>query len=359
MHNRVARTGLVAAALLLAGATSPAARAAGLTHEERREVAGLLRQFAGRGVTREERDRIADRVLEIGDYAPDRLRSVAERLFTSLLPRYAKAYYGFAGRTYEARLRRLGLSRRDTLRRQIWSVVRSQGLTKEKVLEEADPALEELEAALLLTRDAVLEANSRLVEQREELLQLVVIVRRCRDAAGKEPANAAVGGEADGEDPALATLRAQEQLAGLLVLAEGNRDHAQVLTENVPLERQIRPEEVRGIRRLNALRLLLGVRPLAIDVKLCLACRDHSKDMAEKGFFSHDSPVPGKARFSDRARNFGTTAGGENIHKGSTDGPDAITSWWHSPGHLKNMMRGWSRTGLGHYEKHWTQLFGG
>jgi uncharacterized protein YkwD len=81
--------------------------------------------------------------------------------------------------------------------------------------------------------------------------------------------------------------------------------------------------------------------------------------MAEKGFFSHDSPVPGKARFSDRARNFGTTAGGENIHKGSTDGPDAITSWWHSPGHLKNMMRGWSRTGLGHYKKHWTQLFGG
>lgn len=356
MSKRIALVGFLIAAALLADAAPRAARAAGLTHGERREVAGLLRQFAGRGVTPEERERITDRVLEIGDYAPDRLRSVAERLFTSLLPRYAKTYYGFAGRTYEARLRELGLSRRDALRRRIRGVIQSQGLTKEKVLEKADPALEELESALLLKRDAVLETNPQLVEQREELLQLAAIVRRCRDAAGNGEGDA---GETDGEDRALASLRAQEGLAGLLVLAEGDRDHAQVLTENVPLERQIRPEEVRGIRRLNELRLLLGLRPLAIDVKLCAACRDHSKDMAEKGFFSHDSPVPGKARFSDRARNFGTTASAENIHKGSTDGPDAITSLWHSPGHLKNMMRGWRRTGLGHYEKHWTQLFGG
>jgi uncharacterized protein YkwD len=33
--------------------------------------------------------------------------------------------------------------------------------------------------------------------------------------------------------------------------------------------------------------------------------------------------------------------------------------WWHSPGHLKNMMGSHGRVGLGNFQKTWTQMFGG
>ncbi len=351
---------LLSAALMAALALPAAARGAGLTAEERREVADLLRDFGRRGQTPDERDRIADRIIEIGGYAPEKLAGLAERLASALQPQYAKAYYALAARTYQDRLRRLGLGKRDELRRTIRGVIHTGNLTKEKVVEEADPALGELESALLLKPETILAANPPLAEQRDELLSLLAIARRCRAAAGGKPLNPGdADGAGDDADPAIARIEAQEELAALLVLAEGDRNHTKVLTDNVSLEREIRPEEARGIRRLNELRLLLGMNPLLIDVKLCLACRDHSKDMAEKGFFSHDSPVPGKERFWDRARNFGTTASAENIANGKTSGPATIMQWWHSPGHLKNMMRGARRTGLGHYEKHWTQLFGG
>ena len=103
--------------------------------------------------------------------------------------------------------------------------------------------------------------------------------------------------------------------------------------------------------------MLVGLNALVLDPKLCAAARDHSKDMAEKGFFAHESPVPGKKTPWDRAKNFGTTASGENIFMGSNDPHAAITGWFYSPGHHKNMFRpNLVRMGLGCTGKHWTQM---
>jgi uncharacterized protein YkwD len=57
--------------------------------------------------------------------------------------------------------------------------------------------------------------------------------------------------------------------------------------------------------------------------------------------------------------NFGATANAENIANGSAGGPDTILQWWHSPGHLKNMMDSHSRVGLGCFQKTWTMMLGG
>jgi len=89
------------------------------------------------------------------------------------------------------------------------------------------------------------------------------------------------------------------------------------------------------------------------------AARGHCKDMVEKGFFSHTSPVPGKATPRDRARRAGTTANGENIAYGTTEPQRANQMWFHSPGHFKNMFGPrFRRVGLGYHERRWTQMFG-
>jgi uncharacterized protein YkwD len=81
--------------------------------------------------------------------------------------------------------------------------------------------------------------------------------------------------------------------------------------------------------------------------------------MVEKKFFAHESPVAGKKTPWDRAKNFGTTAGAENIANGAAAGRATIMQWWHSPGHLKNMMGAHNRVGLGNFKTTWTQMLGG
>ena len=80
--------------------------------------------------------------------------------------------------------------------------------------------------------------------------------------------------------------------------------------------------------------------------------------MAEKNFFAHESPVPGKAKPWDRVAAAGTTASAENIAAGQESPEKANESWFLSPGHHKNLFGGHKRIGLGLHQKHWTQLFG-
>ena len=109
---------------------------------------------------------------------------------------------------------------------------------------------------------------------------------------------------------------------------------------------------------LNLTRNLLGLNALSIDLKLCAAARDHSADMQRLKFFAHESPVAGKKTPWDRAKNFGTTASGENIMMGVRDGKAANLGWFHSPGHHKNMLGNHNRVGMGLTGAHFTELLG-
>jgi uncharacterized protein YkwD len=136
-----------------------------------------------------------------------------------------------------------------------------------------------------------------------------------------------------------------------------SRKAASVLEKNEKLKGEIPRSEYEGILELNHWRISLGMDPLLIDPKLCEAARDHSKDMESLGFFAHDSPVKGKAKPWDRAKNFGTTARGENIAINDSTNASNM-AWFYSPGHHKNMFKeDFSVMGLGIKGRHYTQLF--
>ncbi len=131
-----------------------------------------------------------------------------------------------------------------------------------------------------------------------------------------------------------------------------------VMLENAALRGQVPDLEYRHAFQVNQYRLLLGKTPLKLNPKLCDAARDHCEDMIKLNFFAHESPVPGKRTPGDRAKNFGASAGGENIFLGSENPDEAFWAWFHSLGHHKNMVGDYSVFGVGNSKRHWTQMFG-
>ena len=107
--------------------------------------------------------------------------------------------------------------------------------------------------------------------------------------------------------------------------------------------------------QLNAERKRRGMRPLRLNRNLSAAARAHSRAMARRHFFSHDS-LNG-ASFLDRIRRTGYLHGarswnvGENIAYGSgrLSTPRSIgRAWMNSPGHRANILsRSFRSIGIG------------
>jgi uncharacterized protein YkwD len=213
------------------------------------------------------------------------------------------------------------------------------------------PAIEELRKLIVPLPEQVLAAgDGKLQAQRT----IVLALAKFRDAT----LNAMLSTV---PSDSLATL-AEAEKAAAESISGFDRTDLRILEQNrkIVASKEVPEEEARGIEECNTLRMLVGLRALILDPKLCDASRDHSKDMAEQGFFAHESPVAGKTTPWDRASNFGTTASGENIYAGSSDSHSANMGWFYSPGHHKNMFSpGQVRIGLGHFGSRWTQMFGG
>jgi uncharacterized protein YkwD len=226
-----------------------------------------------------------------------------------------------------------------------------EGPMKPKLKEVSKPAVDELRKLLSPTPDELLSiAAPPLKMQRDAARKLAQFRDAALDAAlSTTPANSR-------EQLAAAEAKIAADAGGL------SRDGLKILEKNrkIAEDEAIPAEEARGIEHCNLMRLYVGLNALELDPKLCEASRDHSKDMAEHGFFAHESPVPGKKSPWDRAAKAGTTASGENIYAGSTDSHSANMGWFYSPGHHKNMFSpGQRRIGLGQHGSHWTQMFGG
>lgn len=106
---------------------------------------------------------------------------------------------------------------------------------------------------------------------------------------------------------------------------------------------------------LNAHRARNNVRPLRLSPRLSKAARRHSRAMARRNFFSHDSL--GGASFVDRIRRAGYLRGArswsvaENIAYGSgrRSTPASIgRAWMNSAGHRANILsRSYRAIGIG------------
>ena len=134
----------------------------------------------------------------------------------------------------------------------------------------------------------------------------------------------------------------------------------------------------RGIHEaVNDERTARGLNELAFDTELRDIAREHSRDMAERDYFSHTSPDGDT--FADRYSDAGYTCrvdgsgntyytGGENIAQtwydtavrtdGGTDtyttetelANAIVTQWMNSPGHRENILASqWENEGIGIY----------
>ena len=352
---------VVCAALVVGALMVPAPRAHGAGSDADVSAARLppdrvrtLVERFRRARTEADREAAATELLAGGPGAAATLATAARAELSRLRQPYAARFQRAATDVLKSRWREGDVSRVAELRQTILDVAAAEGLTKETIVARSDPALESLERLLSVTPADVLAADPKLAADRSTLVALDDVARRC--AAVMPVPERTVG--ADVVPARVADdLAAAEELACLLAgpLTPADR---QTVAANAGRARDLDPEEARGMVRLNLIRVLVGLPAQAIDPGLVAACRVHSRDMEERGFFAHESPVSGRETPWRRAEAAGTSASAENIFSGSEEGTAAIRSWWHSPGHHKNMLGRQSRTGLGRWKGFWTQLFG-
>lgn len=287
---------------------------------------------------KEKKDEILDQLTALGEQGRSAALNLVLRELDTPLRAYMKRYAALAEFDVTSRYK-ANAGKIEELRATIMGLRKDANLIKATIKATADPALAEIESILVPTQDEILFADPTMIGYR-----------------GAVMSKAIKWSKITGEKPNVLLAR-YEQLAIMQALLP-EQNHKKVIADNLKLGLELDDEEARGIEELNRIRILIGLNPQKIDLKLCDAARDHSKDMHEKKFFSHTSPVPGKKSPWQRAKRFGTSANAENIAAGTGKGLKAIKMWWYSPGHFKNMIGKQKRTALGRHRSHWTQLFG-
>ena len=116
---------------------------------------------------------------------------------------------------------------------------------------------------------------------------------------------------------------------------------------------------------VNAERRKAGCAPVRLDPRLNAAALAHSRQMADRNFFSHTSPDG--ATFADRVKAQGyPRPRSENIAAGNTTAQATMRQWMNSPGHRANILDCRAKDmGIGAasqpgstYRTYWTQDFG-
>ena len=140
----------------------------------------------------------------------------------------------------------------------------------------------------------------------------------------------------------------------------------QAATPQVPLEPALLDSMETQIRQqINAVRQSHGLGPLQPNNSLAQVARNHSQQMASRGFFDH-TDHRGEGAF-ERVQSAGIPFRlvAENLFM-SENAPQpvalAVKGWMNSPGHRANILRaGLTHTGVGIFKKgdtyYFTQLF--
>jgi uncharacterized protein YkwD len=308
--------------------------------EQRKQVRQLLTDLEGRRTSAEGRVKIVEKLLATGPAGEAALKDYLDRTLRNLRLMVTPPP---ATGALDAQI--------EQLRATLADLRHDASLTKETLETTGLPALDQL-TAVWGQREAARKSHyQRMNRVATQLDQFNDFLRQWEAMAGENPAL---------QPPSLSIAKYREKTAALLAQAAPNDEKSRlVLQENEKIGKQLPPDVMAGLRALNAMRIMCGLPPLLVDLKLCEAARLHSADMESHRFFSHESPVPGKSTPFDRARLAGTSACGENIYMGSNVTVDAPRGWFLSPGHHRNMLgESPTRQGLGHSGKYWTQMFG-
>lgn len=111
---------------------------------------------------------------------------------------------------------------------------------------------------------------------------------------------------------------------------------------------------------VNQARSDAGCDPVKVDQRLNRAAAKHSVDMAERNYFSHDTPEG--EDFAERIRAEGyPSPGAENIAQGQRNARTVMEAWMQSEGHRNNILNcELTAIGVGFAREEfvWTQDFG-
>lgn len=127
-----------------------------------------------------------------------------------------------------------------------------------------------------------------------------------------------------------------------------------------------RDMEIEILQLINAERADHGLEPLRANAQLREAARQHSQEMNELNYFSHESPVEAYETLPMRLRNAGVAKygwAGENIAMSTAASAQRfVQMWMDSPGHRANILKPeFEFSGIGVYGSghsfHATQVF--
>lgn len=295
---------------LLAGLASGANADDVLSAEARQKIVELPNKFR-RAATAEARQSVIEEAKQLGDKGVARLRPLLESRLQAALKKYQPLFLRVAGR----------------------AAMEHQPLQLQHVL--ADPSL---------------------AAAREKLMQAAETADLLGPPPRAEPPRSA---KTPGAGPAAnsATAPASAPPGYAKSIQQLEDDTIEQLRFAASL-RTLDADERATIQGLNQQRRQQGLAPFEVDAALCMAAKGHSHDMQRIGFFSHDSPVPGRRSFMDRAKLARTSASAENIAKAG-NAPAAVAMWMKSQGHRQNILNPNNRRiGIGRSGNYYTTVFG-
>lgn len=122
-------------------------------------------------------------------------------------------------------------------------------------------------------------------------------------------------------------------------------------------------QENEVIRLVNVQRSKAGLQQLKTNWQLCRVARYKSADMANKGYFDHNSPTYGTPFKMMESFGLRFSAAGENLAYGQRTPAEVMNGWMNSPGHRNNIMsQSYTEIGVGLAKNksgvsYWTQMF--
>lgn len=136
-------------------------------------------------------------------------------------------------------------------------------------------------------------------------------------------------------------------------------------TPDIPLYTpvSVAPEQIeRAVHKVtNNRRKAQGFNRLEYSPHLSAIALQHSRDMAERGFFAHSTPEGNSAKDRYIEHDHSTRSVGENLAKEypqSSEPPEetaqsVVDGWMNSPGHRENLLRdGFNKEGIGVHVRH-------
>lgn len=118
--------------------------------------------------------------------------------------------------------------------------------------------------------------------------------------------------------------------------------------------------EAEVVRLVNAERAKYSLSPLTLDWELARVARFKSKDMHDRGYFSHRSPTYGSPFEMMKAFGLSYRTAGENIARGQRSAAEVVNAWMASSGHRANILNAsFTKIGVGYVSdgNYWTQMF--